>query len=144
MTGSLRPQVVLPALALLAALAGCVPAPHRMYYTPRISGTLSERGRPVVEARLRLLGAGTDAEEMALTDADGRFSFEPLSEFVMSTRLFGETRSYGYIVEIGIDGRIYPGLTHSAEGDAPPKVTLDCDLGKPLGGAADLHYCEQR
>ena len=135
--------LVLP-LALLPGLTACVPAPHRVYFTPRISGTLSDHGRPVIEARVRLLGAGTEQEAMAVTDPDGRFSFEPLSQFVMSTSLFGAPSTYGYLIEIGVGGRVYPGLTHSEEGYAPAQVTLDCDLSRPLGGAADQHYCEQR
>jgi hypothetical protein len=135
--------LVLP-LAVTLAVTACVPAPHRVYFTPRISGTLSDHGRPVFEARLRLLGAGTEQDVMAVTDADGRFSFEPLSQFVMSTSLFGAPATYGYLLEIGYGGRVYPGLTHAEEGYAPPQVILDCDLARPLGGAADLHYCELR
>lgn len=131
-------------LVLPLALSACVPAPHRVYFTPRISGTLSDHGRPVMEARLHLLGAGTDEEVLAVTDPDGRFTFEPISQFVMSTSLFGAPSTYGYLLEIGVGGRIYPGLTHSEETRAPEQVMLDCDLSRPLGGAADLHYCEQR
>ena len=138
------PRVRMPlSLALTLLLAACLPAPHRMYFTPRFSGTVSRDGEPVAGVQLRLRASGTEQLANAVTDTDGHFVLGPLSELALTTSLLRDP-SYGYVLELNADGRDYPGLTQSEEGFAPPLLPLDCDLARPRGSAADLHYCVQR
>ena len=130
-------------LSLALSLSACLPAPHRVYLAPRISGTVSRGGEPVAGARLRLSATGTEQVASAATDADGRFDLGPLSELALTTSLLREP-SYGYVLELSADGRDYPGLTRSEDGFAPSLLPLDCDLARPRGSAADVHYCERR
>lgn len=68
---------------------------------------------------------------------------QPLSGLALSSSLLHDP-SWGYVLELQADGRGYPGLTQSEEGFAPPLLLLDCDLARPLGSAADVHYCQRR
>ena len=135
--------MLLLSLALLLPLAGCLPVPHRMYFTPRISSTVSRDGEPVTGVQLRLRASGTEQLATAVSDADGHFELGPLSELALTTSLLRDP-SYGYVLELSADGRDYPGLTQNEEGFAPPLLPLDCDLARPRGDAADVHYCERR
>ena len=140
------PRVRMPlllALALTLPLAACLPAPHRVYFAPRISGAVSRGGEPAAGVQLRLRASGTGQTAATVTDADGRFALGPLSGLVLSTSLLHDS-AYGFVLELSADGRDYPGLTQNEEGFAPPLLPLDCDLARPLGSDADVHYCERR
>ena len=137
------PRVRMPLLLPLAlSLTACLPAPHRVYLAPRISGTVSRDGEPVAGAQLRLRATGTEQVASTITDADGRFDLGPLSELALTTSLLRDP-SYAYVLELSAAGSDYPGLTQNEEGFAPPLLPLDCDLARPRGSAADVHYCER-
>ncbi len=134
---------MLLSLSFALTLAACLPAPHRMYFTPRISGTVSRDGEPLAGVQLRLRASGTEQLANTLSDVDGHFELGPLSELALTTSLLHDP-SYGYVLELSADGRDYPGLTQNEEGFAPLLLLLDCDLARPRGSAADVHYCERR
>ena len=138
------PRVRMWSLMWLALpLSACLPAPHRVYFTPRLSGTVSRDGVPQSGVQLRLRGTGTEQDATATTDAGGRFVLGPLSELALGTSLLRDP-SWGYVLELNAAGRGYPGLTRDEPGFAPPQLRLDCDLARPRGSAADVHYCEPR
>jgi len=93
--------------------------------------------------QLRLRASGTGQTAATVTDADGRFALGPLSGLALSTSLLHDS-AYGFVLELSADGRDYPGLTQNEEGFAPPLLLLDCDLARPLGSDADVHYCQRR
>ena len=92
------PRVRMPlllALALTLPLAACLPAPHRVYFAPRISGAVSRGGEPAAGVQLRLRASGTGQTAATVTDADGRFALGPLSGLALSTSLLHDS-AYGF------------------------------------------------
>lgn len=130
-------------LSLALSVSACLPAPHRVYLAPLISGTVTRGGEPVAGTQLRLRATGTEQVAVATSGPDGHFELGPLSQLAMTTSLLHDA-SYGYVLELSDGGQDYPGLTQNENGFPPPLLPLDCDLAQPRGSAADVHYCERR
>lgn len=105
-----------------------------------VSGTIVKDGKPCIGATLeqRVRSPyGEDKSIRATTDADGKFSFEEITE---SKGLFSFLPSEfvaSQQITIVYDGDEYLGWAHSkrsdkrfSESDGKP-FTLQCDLGKP-------------
>src|SRR5882672_3798220 len=94
------PRIWMPLLLPLAlSVSACLPAPHRVYLAPRISGTVTRDGEPVAGTQLRLRATGTEQVAVATTGPDGHFELGPLSQLAMTTSLLHDA-SYGYVLEL--------------------------------------------
>jgi hypothetical protein len=77
-------------LAAALLLAACVPIPHRVYFAPTISGTITRAGAPVEGADLHLSGNFTKRTATASTDGAGHFKIGPLKTWEATTGLLGD------------------------------------------------------
>lgn len=136
-------RTLLAALLLLPLLAACLPVPHQLELTPRISGTVSRAGSPVSGAHLHITAEGAGLSGDAVSDGDGRFQLASLSQLAMSTSLLQDA-SYGFVLELSSEGADYPGLTLTEQGFPPRELLLTCDLAHPQGLGGDMHYCRRR
>jgi hypothetical protein len=121
-------------LAICALLAGCAALPHSNGFAPEVSGVVLQTGRPVANARVRLSSPFTNETQFSLTDASGKFTVGPLTNFQFTVKQFGAPY-YQYALQITVDG--HPVQAFSAEGadEAPRKIELTCELaGAPQDG----------
>lgn len=121
-------------------LAGCVPVPHRVYFAPSISGTVTSDGTPVEGADLHLSGNFTKRTASARTDSSGRFKIGPLRTWEAITGLLGDP-GYAYSLSIRVSGAEYTGLTVERLGYAPTELKITCDLAKPAITGRTPQYC---
>ena len=82
-------------------LAACVPIPHRVYFAPTISGTVTSDGAPVEGADLHLSGNFTNKTATARTDSSGRFKIGPLRTWEATTGLLGDPGEHDIPSELG-------------------------------------------
>jgi len=132
-----RLGIVAAALFLLAA---CAPIPHRVYFAPTISGTVTRAGVPVEGADLHLSGNFTKKTAAASTDSAGRFKIGPLRTWEATTGLLGDP-GYAYSLSIRFSGAEYIGLTVGRLGYPPIELEITCDLSKPAVTGRTPQYC---
>lgn len=140
MKPSLPFLVVLP---LVSALSACVPFPHEHCYAPALDGVLTKGGQPVSNAKIRVTAEFSDKHEEATTDDQGAFHTGAIQGFEFWASLIGDPL-FGYTVSITEAGHNYPGLTDISVGYAPEKVTLVCELSKPVQLRNRSQYCSVR
>lgn len=121
-------------------LTACVPIPHRVYFAPTISGTVTRAGSPVEGADLHLSGNFTKKAATASTDSAGRFKICPLRTWEATTGLLGDP-GYAYSLSIRFSGSEYTGLTVGRLGYSPTDLKLTCDLAKPAITGRTPQYC---
>lgn len=120
----------LRALALLPliGLSGCLPIPNTRVHAPRIEGTVLRDGQPLSGAVVRL-EASRGEPSSAATDAQGRFSVGPVTEFRLTKSIGDPTYVYDLTIEAA-DGR-YLGLSRRELGAVPDDLRIVCDLARP-------------
>ena len=101
-------QVAIVTLICLA-LGGCV------FYTttwvPKISGVLMDRGKPVEGAELWVVDNSKNntktVTKTMMTDAEGRFSTEPITESYFGIPMVGDRAPQSYGLEVRYTGKRY-------------------------------------
>jgi len=135
----MRAELIVSALAL--TLAGCVPVSNHRHHAPEVSGTLARNGVPVADAEVILTSRFYETTATGRSDADGRFRLGPLSERRLTRSVIGDPL-YAYALSIRVEGeKEYPGLSGHGTGDAPERLQVTCDLGRPVGQGQSLRYC---
>jgi hypothetical protein len=123
-------------LAICASMAACAPLPAGRYFAPEVSGVVLDNGRPLADARVRLSSQLTNEIQSSTTDAQGRFTVGPLTNFQFVVKQFG-VAYYRYTVQVVRAGRALEPYVADGPGDTPRKLELRCEfVAAPLPGAS--------
>jgi hypothetical protein len=132
-------RVLLIAASMLS-LTGCIPAPHRHYFAPKISGSVNADGIAVPRAEVRLSAHGTQEVVQTLTETQGNFAIGPLTEIQLTRGVIGDP-GYFFVLTIKADGREYLGYDQGIIGYSPETLNLTCDLARPIKWGEQIRYC---
>ena len=132
-------RALLIAVSILS-LMGCIPAPHRHYFAPKISGSVNADGIAVAKAEVRLSAHGTHEVVHTLTETQGHFVIGPLTEFQLTRGVIGDP-GYFFVLRIKADGKEYLGYDQGIIGYSPEAVDLTCDLARPIKVGEQIKYC---
>jgi hypothetical protein len=129
----MRLLFVTSALALSAGgLCACMPFPHQETVIPPLTGRVSKSGAPVAGA-LVLVGEGyvscKKTSQVALTDGEGRFSYQGTRATRFFTTLGGGEPHADVTVCIDYGGRTWVGSYWAGAG--PARVECDLDKARP-------------
>jgi hypothetical protein len=127
-------------MILSLPITACVPWPHRGYFAPEIEGVLLDNGVPVTNVKLKLSADFTDRQQIAITDADGRFVLRPISEWRLMAPLIGDPL-YGYTLEVDMGDRKFPVYSNGGVGYAESRLELRCDLPGDVGAIKQPQFC---
>src|SRR5262245_56313499 len=123
-------RILLFALFSLCASAGAAGAYAQSAVSGAVSGTVSDPSHAVVpSASVTLLNASTNQEELAATDADGRFRFNSVQPgtytLTIKTGGFADYKQEQVVVEVGRTSIIDATLS---VGGAQAEVSVVADL----------------
>jgi hypothetical protein len=135
------------ASVILVALSGCVYWPHHYLTAPRITGTVTRSGKPLVGQHVQLADVMTPSGDVApgalkqdvLTDEQGHFSIGPLSRTAKTAPvpLFNvRNKTVPWGLKFSNDGQTWHAgwLTDSTLFGDIPKMAIHatCDLDTPI------------
>jgi hypothetical protein len=135
---------LLPAVALVwAIVARDYPHDMLVHLAPELSGTLTENGRPVAQAEVRLRANGK-ATYVGSTDEEGNFLVGPLGAHVnraSRSSLAIEDPLFCYVLEFRTAGREPTRIEFTGMGYPEAKRGLDFDLIKLAAKPPRRLYC---
>ncbi len=126
---------------LAVGSAGCVPIPNFRYYAPGVSGVITDDGKPVVNAQVRVSGPFASESSSASTGDTGRFATVPIRKLLLAASLIGDPL-YAYAVDVTVGDKQYAGYAEAGVGYAPKAVEVRCDLSRTIRRGSRLFRCE--
>lgn len=107
-------------LCMLLTLAGCLP--ERQWRVPGISGTVKANGQPVGGVKVlitRTEGSCNEPLSVETSDAQGRFSYQGLSELGLARIFVSPEQTYSICLQsggstvLGLSRRVYGPYKHA-------------------------------
>ena len=128
-------------IVLLAGMAtGCMPWPHSLYVAPAVEGVVTHNGVPVQNAEISVSTGNRDEMQKSVTDRDGRFITKPIKILELFV-FFPSDPLINYSVTIGTAEKHYEGLHEFNVGYGPEKISVVCELSKPVQFQNEEQYC---
>jgi hypothetical protein len=118
-------------------LTGCVILPHPRYVASKIEGRILSNGHPVsnvkVTRKITVVSSGKETIQAAITDAQGRFVWERVTDFAMVASISTWAYTYKYYADYdGVQILIWEGAKVDA-GDLGERESRDLE-GKWIPG----------
>lgn len=111
------------------ALSGCFPAPHRSQVIPEISGVVTQNGRPVTGAEIRVRYRYGEDHTIVIgkTNAQGEFSYSGKKKFHLF--VFIGDPGYDWTLIIQSQASETVGFADKGLGYVPEHIRFTCKLG---------------
>lgn len=126
---------------LSVVAAGCVPLPHSLYLAPAIEGIVTSNGAPVQNAEISVSTRDGDDRQKSATDRDGRFIVKPIRKTKLLFPFPPGDQLISYSITINIAEKHYAGLNEFFVGCGPKKISVTCELSKPVQSQQEAQYC---